>query len=143
MATSRRPAGAPSASPLGNSADSRNGPKESSQQRKSVVRSTFITFRLSLNRRTNKGCQLILIERRADEQLLALLERIILSSTQEGDVVLDPFCGCGTTKDPDGARDLAPFHTAEKGRARILGHVVDREKAKIGVFITLAEPTGP
>lgn len=26
----------------------------------------------------------------------ALLERIILSSSDEGDVVLDPFCGCGT-----------------------------------------------
>lgn len=26
---------------------------------------------------------------------------------------------------------------------RDLGHVVDREKAKIGVFITLAEPTKP
>ena len=28
---------------------------------------------------------------------LALLDRIILSSTNPGDVVLDPFCGCGTT----------------------------------------------
>jgi site-specific DNA-methyltransferase (adenine-specific) len=27
----------------------------------------------------------------------ALLERIIKSSSNEGDVVLDPFCGCGTT----------------------------------------------
>lgn len=27
----------------------------------------------------------------------ALLERIISTSTNEGDVVLDPFCGCGTT----------------------------------------------
>jgi site-specific DNA-methyltransferase (adenine-specific) len=27
---------------------------------------------------------------------LALLERIIESSSNEGDVVLDPFCGCGT-----------------------------------------------
>ena len=27
---------------------------------------------------------------------LALLERIIASSSREGDVVLDPFCGCGT-----------------------------------------------
>jgi len=27
---------------------------------------------------------------------LALLERIIAASTNEGDVVLDPFCGCGT-----------------------------------------------
>ena len=28
---------------------------------------------------------------------LALLERIISASANEGDVVLDPFCGCGTT----------------------------------------------
>lgn len=27
----------------------------------------------------------------------ALLERIILASSNEGDLVLDPFCGCGTT----------------------------------------------
>ncbi|MDI9408214.1 MAG: DNA methyltransferase [Candidatus Pacebacteria bacterium] len=27
---------------------------------------------------------------------LALLERIILASSNEGDVILDPFCGCGT-----------------------------------------------
>ena len=30
---------------------------------------------------------------------LALLERIILASSKEGDVVLDPFCGCGTALD--------------------------------------------
>jgi hypothetical protein len=28
---------------------------------------------------------------------VALLERIIMSSTAPGDTVLDPFCGCGTT----------------------------------------------
>ena len=28
---------------------------------------------------------------------LALLERVINAATDEGDVVLDPFCGCGTT----------------------------------------------
>jgi site-specific DNA-methyltransferase (adenine-specific) len=28
---------------------------------------------------------------------MALLKRIILSCTQEGDTVLDPFCGSGTT----------------------------------------------
>ena len=27
----------------------------------------------------------------------ALLERVILASSNEGDLVLDPFCGCGTT----------------------------------------------
>ena len=28
---------------------------------------------------------------------LALLERIVKASSREGDVVMDPFCGCGTT----------------------------------------------
>lgn len=28
---------------------------------------------------------------------LALLERILNASSNPGDVVLDPFCGCGTT----------------------------------------------
>jgi len=168
----------------------------------------------------------------------ALLERIISASSNEGDTVLDPFCGCGTTihaaqklrrewigidithlaisliekrlkdafpgityevhgtpKDLDGARDLAtrdkyqfqwwavslvnavPFAGKKKGAdtgidgliyfkpegkttekaivsvkggdnvnvamVRDLAHVVDREKAKIGVFITLADSTGP
>ena len=168
----------------------------------------------------------------------ALLERIITASSNEGDVVLDPFCGCGTSihaaqklkrewigidithlaisliekrlrdafpgieyevhgtpKDLEGARDLAardkyqfqwwavslvnavPFAGKKKGAdsgidgliyfkpegkitekaivsvkggdnvsvpmIRDLAHVVEREKAKIGVFITLAEPTGP
>jgi DNA modification methylase len=30
---------------------------------------------------------------------IALLERIIVASSSEGDMVLDPFCGCGTTVD--------------------------------------------
>jgi DNA modification methylase len=30
---------------------------------------------------------------------LALMERIVAASSNEGDVVLDPFCGCGTTID--------------------------------------------
>ena len=32
----------------------------------------------------------------ATQKPLALLERIIATSSNEGDVVLDPFCGCGT-----------------------------------------------
>jgi site-specific DNA-methyltransferase (adenine-specific) len=169
---------------------------------------------------------------------LALLERIVAASSSEGDVVLDPFCGCGTAihaaqklrrewigidithlaisliekrlkdafpgieyevhgtpKDLDGARELAsqdpyqfqwwavslvnavPFAGKKKGAdtgidgliyfkpegkttekaivsvkggenvnvamVRDLAHVVDRENAKIGVFITLADSTGP
>jgi len=164
----------------------------------------------------------------------ALLETIINASSRPGDVVLDPFCGCGTTiavaehlkrnwigidithlainliklrmsdmfslkakkdykvigepEDLDGARELAlnnrhqfehwavslienarPYQD-KKGsdtgidgvlyfegdkktiiqvksghvgvsQVRDLGHVIDREKAKIGIFITLEDPT--
>ncbi len=174
----------------------------------------------------------------ATQKPQALLERIIQSSSNEGDIILDPFCGCGTSihaaqklkrewvgidithlaisliekrlkdafpgikyevhgtpKDLDGAKALAaldkyqfqwwavslvnavPF-AGKKNRAdsgidgliyfkpegkatekaivsvkggenvnvamvRDLAHVVDREKAKIGVFISLADSTGP
>ena len=37
---------------------------------------------------------------------VALLERVLLTSTNEGDVVLDPFCGCGTTVDAAQHLDL-------------------------------------
>lgn len=171
---------------------------------------------------------------------IALLERIITATSNEGDVVLDPFCGCGTTihaseklrrnwigidvtslaiariesrlayafpdvefeihgtpKDMDGAKSLAdadkyqfqwwaislvnavPYGGKKKGAdggidgiiyfrpegyngatekaivsvkggnnvsvtmIRDLAHVVEREKAKIGIFITIAEPTDP
>lgn len=169
---------------------------------------------------------------------LALLERIIKASSNEGQVVLDPFCGCGTAvhaaeklnrqwigidithlaisliekrlrdafpkvkfevhgtpKDAGGARDLAqrdkyqfqwwacslvnaqPWQGKKKGAdsgidgviyfqddeknigkiivsvkggenvsvpmVRDLLHVVEREKAQMGIFLTLAEPTKP
>jgi DNA modification methylase len=167
---------------------------------------------------------------------LALLERIIAASSNEGDVILDPFCGCGTAvhaaeklkrqwigidvthlaitliekrlrdafpgiafevdgtpKDIDGARNLAfrdkyqfqwwacslvnaqPFQGKRKGAdtgidgviyfqddaalpkkivvsvkggenvsvamVRDFAHVIDREKAAMGFFVTLADPT--
>lgn len=168
---------------------------------------------------------------------VALLERILSASSNPGDVVLDPFCGCGTTvhaaekfgrqwigidvthlaigliekrlrdafpnvqyklhgvpADIDGARrffadddqtkkefekwavsligaqpwragkkgadggidGILPFGTTEKavvsvkgGKDRQRNHidqlkaVVDRERAQIGVFLTLEEPTKP
>jgi site-specific DNA-methyltransferase (adenine-specific) len=184
------------------------------------------------------------VNARANERLgyptqkpVALLERILSASSNPGDVVLDPFCGCGTTvhaaqklgrqwigidithlsisliekrlkdafpeitfevhgapKDLDGARDLAardkyqfqwwavslvdavPYGGKKKGAdGGIDGHiffksgakttekaivsvkgggvgvkdireliaVVDRERAKIGVYITLEQPTRP
>jgi site-specific DNA-methyltransferase (adenine-specific) len=169
---------------------------------------------------------------------LALLDRIITASSLETDLVLDPFCGCGTAvhaaqklgrrwigidithlavsliekrlkdafpgiqfevegtpKDVEGARNLAlrdkyqfqwwacslvnaqPYMGKKKGAdggidgliffaddksgmkkivvsvkggenvsvtmIRDLAHVIDREKAAIGLFVTLAEPTRP
>ena len=169
---------------------------------------------------------------------LALLERIIQASSNEGDVVLDPFCGCGTAvhaaqklkrqwlgidithlavsliekrmkdafpgivfevegtpKDLEGAQNLAlrdkyqfqwwacslvgaqPFQGKKKGAdggidglnyfnddgkmpkkiivsvkggdnvsvamVRDLAHVVEREKAEIGLFVTLTDSTAP
>ncbi|MCX8520992.1 MAG: DNA methyltransferase, partial [Rhodoferax sp.] len=169
---------------------------------------------------------------------LALLERIVAASSNPGDVVLDPFCGCGTAvhaaqrldrcwvgidithlaisliekrlkdafrgmafdvhgvpKDIDGARELAgrdkyqfqwwacslvnaqPYQGKKKGAdggidgliffqdeakghkkivvsvksgnnvdvamVRDLAHVVQREKADIGLFVSLAPPTKP
>jgi site-specific DNA-methyltransferase (adenine-specific) len=169
---------------------------------------------------------------------VALLERIVSASSNPGDVVLDPFCGCGTTihaaqklgrqwigidithlsisliekrltdafpgikfevhgrpKDLEGARDLArrdkhqfqiwattkvdaqPYRADKKGAdggidglmffrsgakstekaivqvkggsnvgvkdIRELNTVVDRERAKIGVYVCLEQPTQP
>lgn len=46
----------------------------------------------------------------ATQKPIGLLERILSASSNEGDVVLDPFCGCGTT-----------VHAAEKLKRRWIG----------------------
>jgi site-specific DNA-methyltransferase (adenine-specific) len=52
---------------------------------------------------------------------VALLERIIRASSNEGDLVLDPFCGCGTT-----------IHAAEKLNRRWIG--IDITDLAIGLI---------
>lgn len=59
---------------------------------------------LSEGRRMGDVWELPIINASAKERLgyptqkpLALLERVIAASANAGDVVLDPFCGCGTT----------------------------------------------
>lgn len=52
---------------------------------------------------------------------LALLERIIKASSDEGDVVLDPFCGCGTT-----------VHAAQKNGRQWIG--IDVAHYAVGVI---------
>ena len=61
---------------------------------------------LSEGRRTGDVWQISHINSTAKERIgfptqkpLALLERIIEASSNEGDLVLDPFCGCGTAAD--------------------------------------------
>ncbi len=51
---------------------------------------------------------------------MALLERILAASSNEGDVVLDPFCGCGTT-----------VHAAEKMGRQWIG--IDITHLSIGL----------
>jgi len=52
---------------------------------------------------------------------LALIERIIKASSKEGDTVLDPFCGCGTT-----------MHAAESLQRKWLG--IDISKFSTGLI---------
>ena len=59
---------------------------------------------------------------------IALIERIIKASSNPGDLVLDPFCGCGTTThaaEKHGRRwvgvDISAF-AVELIRDRILGN---------------------
>ncbi len=52
---------------------------------------------------------------------VALLERILRASSNEGDLVLDPFCGCGTT-----------IHAAEKLNRRWIG--IDVTHLAIGLI---------
>jgi len=200
---------------------------------------------LSEGRRLGDVWEMPIINASANERLgyqtqkpEALLERIISASSNENDVVLDPFCGCGTTiavaqklkrswigidithlainlikwrlkeqfsliskidysvigepEDLTGAKELAsenryqfqwwaislidarPFQNKKKGSdtgidgliyfqdekhivkkvivqvksghvsvkdIRDLGHVINREKAEIGIFVTLESPT--
>src|SRR5437868_2449212 len=59
-------------------------------------------FRQSIRRRTSLGYP--------TQKPLALLERIIAASSDDGDVILDPFCGCGTA-----------VHAAEKLKRQWIG----------------------
>jgi hypothetical protein len=104
---------------------------------------------------------------------LSPLERIISASSNEGDLILDPFCGCGTTihaaeklhrhwigidithlaisliekRLRDADRASTRICEGRRPSGRWHGERLDRNcgagKAKIGIFITLAPPTRP
>lgn len=77
----------------------------------------------------------------------ALLERIIKASSNEGDIILDPFCGCGTAmavaqrlKRKWVGVDISPtaMRLVEK-RLEMLHAVKDKDYDSIGMPITMTE----
>jgi len=75
---------------------------------------------------------------------VALLERIIQASSNVGDTVLDPFCGCGTTIDAAEklARKWIGIDVTQLATSLIKSRLRDTYGNKIEI-ITVGEPTTP
>ena len=75
---------------------------------------------------------------------LALLERIVQASSNPGDVVLDPFCGCGTTIDAAEklGRKWIGIDITQLATSLIKNRLRDTYGDKIEI-ITIGEPTTP
>jgi len=75
---------------------------------------------------------------------VALLERIIKASSNPGDVVLDPFCGCGTTIDAAEklGRKWIGIDITQLATSLIKNRLRDTYGRKIEI-ITVGEPTTP
>ncbi len=75
---------------------------------------------------------------------LALLERIITASSKPGDLVLDPFCGCGTTIDAAEklGRKWIGIDITQLATSLIKNRVRDTYGVKVEI-ITIGEPTTP
>ncbi len=75
---------------------------------------------------------------------VALLERIIKASSNPGDLVLDPFCGCGTTIDAaeKHSRKWIGIDITQLATSLIKNRLRDTYGDKIEI-ITIGEPTTP
>ena len=75
---------------------------------------------------------------------LALLERILLLSSNPGDLVLDPFCGCGTTIDAAEklGREWIGIDITQLATSLIKNRLRDTYGEKIEIK-TVGEPTTP
>ncbi len=75
---------------------------------------------------------------------VALLERIIKASSNPGDVVLDPFCGCGTTIDAAEklGRKWIGIDITQLATSLIKNRLRDTYGDKVEI-ITVGEPTTP
>ncbi len=75
---------------------------------------------------------------------LALMERIIAASSDPGDLVLDPFCGCGTTIDAAQAlgRRWIGIDITHLAVGLIKHRLIDRYGPEIAnTYVTVGEPT--
>ncbi len=72
---------------------------------------------------------------------LALYERVLKASTNEGDIVLDPFCGCATT--PVAAERLGRQWIGIDIWDKAHEVVVDRLKKEVGMFGEVHYTTEP
>jgi site-specific DNA-methyltransferase (adenine-specific) len=75
---------------------------------------------------------------------VALLERIIQASSNPGDIVLDPFCGCGTTIDAAEklGRKWIGIDVTQLATSLIKSRLRDTYGSKLEI-ITVGEPTTP
>ncbi len=75
---------------------------------------------------------------------VALLERIIQASSNKGDLILDPFCGCGTTIDAAEklGRRWIGIDITQLATTLIKSRLRDTYGQKIEI-ITVGEPTTP
>lgn len=75
---------------------------------------------------------------------VALLERIIQASSNPGDMVLDPFCGCGTTIDAAEklGRKWIGIDVTQLATSLIKSRLRDTYGSKLEI-ITVGEPTTP
>jgi site-specific DNA-methyltransferase (adenine-specific) len=75
---------------------------------------------------------------------LSLLERIIKASSNPGDLVLDPFCGCGTTIDAAEklGRKWIGIDITQLATSLIKNRLRDTYGEKIEI-VTIGEPTTP
>ena len=75
---------------------------------------------------------------------VALLERIVQASSNPGDVVLDPFCGCGTTIDAAEklGRKWIGIDVTQLATSLIKSRLRDTYGSKLEI-VTVGEPTTP
>jgi hypothetical protein len=75
---------------------------------------------------------------------LALLERILATSSNPGDLILDPFCGCGTTIDAAEklGRKWIGIDITQLATSLIKNRLRDTYSDKIEI-VTVGEPTTP